>query len=182
MSKAFTERTRPLKRCFNGDIVPAGMMSLHSVNLLLEATLLKGKSLEEFSQIKVKAVSPDNQDCLDLAATYRLIDEVWPFVVEFVIISLTGWGFSFYGGYMLFTGGKQEKKEEMKEMRISVKCCGQKQTEKQTDKNKEMATLSGSNNGKQKCKSDKCKTEGTEKYKPRPQWQHSPSNLIPRRL
>ncbi|KAF3674292.1 hypothetical protein FXO37_06461 [Capsicum annuum] len=112
MSKAFTERTRPLKRCFNGDIVPAGMMSLHSVNLLLEATLLKGKSLEEFSQIKVKAVSPDNQDCLDLAATYRLIDEVWPFVVEFVIISLTGWGFSFYGGYMLFTGGKQEKKEE----------------------------------------------------------------------
>ncbi|PHT39632.1 hypothetical protein CQW23_18486 [Capsicum baccatum] len=99
MSKAFTERTRPLKWCFNGDIVPAGMMSLHS----------------------------DNQDCLDLAATYRLIDQVWPFVVEvfvysvlnvdtfatlFVIISLTGWGFPFYGGYMLFTGGKKEKKEE----------------------------------------------------------------------
>ncbi|PHT25461.1 hypothetical protein CQW23_34911 [Capsicum baccatum] len=98
MSKAFTERTRPLKRCFNGDIVPAGMMSLHSVNLLLEAALLKGKSLEEFSQIKVKAVSP------------------------FVIISLTGWGFPFYGGYMLFTGGKKEKKEESTILPFSGSC------------------------------------------------------------
>ncbi|CAN4096992.1 unnamed protein product [Withania somnifera] len=31
---------------------------------------------------------------------------------HFVIISLTGWGLAFYGGYKLFTGGKKEKKEE----------------------------------------------------------------------
>ncbi|XP_019235202.1 PREDICTED: uncharacterized protein LOC109215565 [Nicotiana attenuata] len=31
---------------------------------------------------------------------------------HFVIVSLTGWGLAFYGGYKLFTGGKKEKKEE----------------------------------------------------------------------
>lgn len=52
MSKAIAERTRPLKPRSKGDIVPAGVMSLHSVSLLLEAILLKAKSLEELSRIK----------------------------------------------------------------------------------------------------------------------------------
>ncbi|CAN4122557.1 unnamed protein product [Withania somnifera] len=52
MSKAIAERTRPLKPRSKGDTVPAGVMSLHSVSLLLEAILLKAKSLEELSRIK----------------------------------------------------------------------------------------------------------------------------------
>ncbi|CAN4092153.1 unnamed protein product [Withania somnifera] len=52
MSKAIAERTRPLTPRSKGDIVPAGVMSLHSVSLLLEAILLKAKSLEELSRIK----------------------------------------------------------------------------------------------------------------------------------
>ncbi|OIT00695.1 uncharacterized protein LOC107809702 isoform X2 [Nicotiana tabacum] len=31
---------------------------------------------------------------------------------HFVIVSLTGWGLAFYGGYKLFTKGNKEKKEE----------------------------------------------------------------------
>lgn len=57
MSKAIAERTRPLKPRSKCDIVPAGVMSLHSVSLLLEAILLKAKSLEELSRIKGKAIS-----------------------------------------------------------------------------------------------------------------------------
>ncbi|XP_048235379.1 uncharacterized protein LOC8277662 isoform X2 [Ricinus communis] len=30
---------------------------------------------------------------------------------HFVIISLTGWGLLFYGGYKFFTGGKKDKEE-----------------------------------------------------------------------
>lgn len=56
MSKAISERTRPLKPRSKGDVVAAGVMSLHSVSLLLEAILLKAKSLEELSRIKGKAV------------------------------------------------------------------------------------------------------------------------------
>ncbi|KAF3624046.1 putative F-box/kelch-repeat protein-like [Capsicum annuum] len=52
MSKAIAERTRPLKQRSKADVVPAGVMSLHSVSLLLEAILLKAKSLEELSRIK----------------------------------------------------------------------------------------------------------------------------------
>ncbi|KAK4348540.1 hypothetical protein RND71_031295 [Anisodus tanguticus] len=52
MSKAIAERTRPLKPRSKSDIVLAGVMSLHSVSLLLEAILLKAKSLEELSRIK----------------------------------------------------------------------------------------------------------------------------------
>ncbi|XP_059279437.1 protein NPGR1 [Lycium ferocissimum] len=52
MSKAIAERTRPLKPRSKSDVVPAGVMSLHSVSLLLEAILLKAKSLEELSRIK----------------------------------------------------------------------------------------------------------------------------------
>ncbi|KEH29611.1 hypothetical protein MtrunA17_Chr4g0022541 [Medicago truncatula] len=29
---------------------------------------------------------------------------------HFVIVSLTGWGLTFYGGYKLFSGGKKEEK------------------------------------------------------------------------
>ncbi|KAF8370152.1 hypothetical protein HHK36_003762 [Tetracentron sinense] len=32
---------------------------------------------------------------------------------HFVIVSLSGWGLLFYGGYKLFSGGKKEKKEEV---------------------------------------------------------------------
>ncbi|KAF3643845.1 putative PAP-specific phosphatase HAL2-like [Capsicum annuum] len=38
----------------------------------------------------------------------------WPVLdrlVKFVIVSLTGWGLAFYGGYKLATRGKKEKKE-----------------------------------------------------------------------
>ncbi|MQM03683.1 hypothetical protein Taro_036468, partial [Colocasia esculenta] len=31
---------------------------------------------------------------------------------HFVIVSLTGWGLLFFGGYKFFSGGKKEKKEE----------------------------------------------------------------------
>ncbi|KAK9131626.1 hypothetical protein Scep_011154 [Stephania cephalantha] len=31
---------------------------------------------------------------------------------HFVIVSLSGWGLLFYGGYKLFTGSKKDKKEE----------------------------------------------------------------------
>ncbi|KAK9089419.1 hypothetical protein Scep_028501 [Stephania cephalantha] len=31
---------------------------------------------------------------------------------HFVIVSLSGWGLLFYGGYKLFTGGKKESKEK----------------------------------------------------------------------
>nr|XP_016498181.1 PREDICTED: uncharacterized protein LOC107816915 [Nicotiana tabacum] len=32
---------------------------------------------------------------------------------HFVIISLSGWGLLFYGGYKLFTGGKKNKEETL---------------------------------------------------------------------
>ncbi|XP_010278368.1 PREDICTED: uncharacterized protein LOC104612598 [Nelumbo nucifera] len=31
---------------------------------------------------------------------------------HFVIVSLSGWGLLFYGGYKFFNGGKKDKKEE----------------------------------------------------------------------
>ncbi|KAJ8567894.1 hypothetical protein K7X08_020616 [Anisodus acutangulus] len=33
---------------------------------------------------------------------------------HFVIVSLTGWGLTFYGGYKLFTKGKKKEKKEEK--------------------------------------------------------------------
>lgn len=35
------------------------------------------------------------------------------YVVQFVIVSLTGWGLLFYGGYKFFTKGKKDKQEEV---------------------------------------------------------------------
>lgn len=35
------------------------------------------------------------------------------FFLQFVIVSLTGWGLLFYGGYKFFTEGKNGKKEEV---------------------------------------------------------------------
>ncbi|KAK6938576.1 hypothetical protein RJ641_032084 [Dillenia turbinata] len=55
MSKAIFERTRPRKTRSKGDHVQAGVMSLHSVSLLLEAILLKAKSLEGLGRIKEAA-------------------------------------------------------------------------------------------------------------------------------
>lgn len=52
MSKAITERTRPRKPRAKGEIVVSGVMSLHSVSLLLEAILLKAKSLAGLGRIK----------------------------------------------------------------------------------------------------------------------------------
>ncbi|KAL5559177.1 hypothetical protein UlMin_035388 [Ulmus minor] len=50
MSKAIVERTRLRKSRSKGDIVPTGIMSLHSVSLLIEAILLKARSLEELGR------------------------------------------------------------------------------------------------------------------------------------
>lgn len=47
MTGAIVERTRPRRPRAKGDNVPPGVMSMHSVSLLLEAILLKAKSLEE---------------------------------------------------------------------------------------------------------------------------------------
>ncbi|KAK9270659.1 hypothetical protein L1049_026241 [Liquidambar formosana] len=55
MTKAMIERTRQRKSRSKGDNVPAGVMSMHSVSLLLEAILLKAKSLEELGRIKEAA-------------------------------------------------------------------------------------------------------------------------------
>ncbi|KAI3465257.1 hypothetical protein Pfo_021920 [Paulownia fortunei] len=52
MSKAIAERTRPRKLRSRGRSVLAGVMSLHSVSLLLEAILLKAKSLAELGRVK----------------------------------------------------------------------------------------------------------------------------------
>lgn len=52
MSKAIAERTRPRKPRQKGNSSLVGVMSLHSVSLLLEAVLLKAKSLRELGRIK----------------------------------------------------------------------------------------------------------------------------------
>ena len=56
MTQAIVERTRPPRkprsRSDKGDIVSANVMSLHSVSLLIEAILLKAKSLEELDHCK----------------------------------------------------------------------------------------------------------------------------------
>ncbi|EPS70518.1 hypothetical protein M569_04257 [Genlisea aurea] len=38
---------------------------------------------------------------------------------QFVVLSLSGWGLLFYGGYKLFTGGKKADKKEEQEAAIS---------------------------------------------------------------
>ncbi|KAL4301610.1 hypothetical protein AHAS_Ahas17G0318100 [Arachis hypogaea] len=50
MVRAIAERTRQRKPRSKADIVVANVMSLHSVSLLLEAILLKAKSLEELGR------------------------------------------------------------------------------------------------------------------------------------
>ncbi|KAF4368658.1 hypothetical protein CsatB_007425 [Cannabis sativa] len=50
MTKAIVERTRQRKPRSKGDVVPAGIMSMHSVSLLVEAILLKARSLEELGR------------------------------------------------------------------------------------------------------------------------------------
>ncbi|KAA8528456.1 hypothetical protein F0562_035811 [Nyssa sinensis] len=55
MTKAIIERTRQRKSRTKGENVSAGVMSLHSVSLLLEAILLKAKSLEELGRVKEAA-------------------------------------------------------------------------------------------------------------------------------
>lgn len=54
MTKAIAERTRPRKPRPKGETSLAGVMSLHSVSLLLEGVLLKAKSLQELGRIKGK--------------------------------------------------------------------------------------------------------------------------------
>ena len=54
MIKAIVERTRQRKPRSKNDIVPASVMSMHSVSLLLEAIVLKAKSLEELGHYKGK--------------------------------------------------------------------------------------------------------------------------------
>nr|AJT59693.1 No pollen germination related 1 protein [Dimocarpus longan] len=58
MTKAIVERTRPRKprsKGDRGDTMSASVLSLHSVSLLLEAILLKAKSLEELEHCKEAA-------------------------------------------------------------------------------------------------------------------------------
>lgn len=50
MTKAIVERTRPRKLRSKGDVVPPSVMSMHSVSLLVEAILLKARSLEELGR------------------------------------------------------------------------------------------------------------------------------------
>ncbi|KAF2324269.1 hypothetical protein GH714_011460 [Hevea brasiliensis] len=52
MIKAIAEKTRHRKPRARGDIVPPGVMSMHSVSLLLEAILLKSKSLKELGHCR----------------------------------------------------------------------------------------------------------------------------------
>lgn len=58
MVKAIVERTRQRKPRSKGDIVPANVMSMHSVSLLLEAILLKAKSLEELGHFRGMIIFP----------------------------------------------------------------------------------------------------------------------------
>ncbi|CAN4104916.1 unnamed protein product [Withania somnifera] len=39
---------------------------------------------------------------------------------HFVIVSLSGWGLLFYGGYKLFTGGKKNKEEKRGSNEIQI--------------------------------------------------------------
>ncbi|KAA8537853.1 hypothetical protein F0562_027567 [Nyssa sinensis] len=55
MTKAINERNRRRKSCSKGQNVQAGVMSLHSVSLLLEAIFLKAKSLVELGRVKEAA-------------------------------------------------------------------------------------------------------------------------------
>lgn len=55
MSKAIIERTRLRKPRLKGENSLVGVMSLHSVSLLLEAVLLKAKSLQKLGRIKEAA-------------------------------------------------------------------------------------------------------------------------------
>lgn len=50
MTAAIEERTRQKRGRSKGDITAAPVMSMHSVSLLLEATLLKAKSLKELNR------------------------------------------------------------------------------------------------------------------------------------
>lgn len=50
MTRAIVQRTRPRRPRAKGDDVPPAVMSMHSVSLLLEAILLKAKSLEELGR------------------------------------------------------------------------------------------------------------------------------------
>lgn len=50
MTKAIVERTRQRKPRSKGYVVPPGTMSMHSVSLLVEAILLKARSLEELGR------------------------------------------------------------------------------------------------------------------------------------
>ncbi|KAJ6971540.1 protein NPGR1-like [Populus alba x Populus x berolinensis] len=55
MIKAIVERTQYRKPRSKGEIVPPSAMSMHSVSLLVEAILLKAKSLEELAQYREAA-------------------------------------------------------------------------------------------------------------------------------
>ncbi|KDO81501.1 hypothetical protein CISIN_1g005603mg [Citrus sinensis] len=60
MTRAVVERTRPLRKHRSkgekaDSVPPPGLMSLHSISLLLEAILLKAKSLEELGHCKEAA-------------------------------------------------------------------------------------------------------------------------------
>ena len=70
MTRAIVERTRPRKPRSKGDVLPLGLMSMHSVSLLAEAMLLKARSLEELGRyIGIKSLSVFII-CLDLVLLF----------------------------------------------------------------------------------------------------------------
>ncbi|KAF3659796.1 hypothetical protein FXO37_13822 [Capsicum annuum] len=74
MAKAITEGRRLLKPCSKSDVVPIGVMSLHFMSLLLQEILLKAKSLEKLSRIKVSTIaSSSNGKDEDMAKTYMVV-------------------------------------------------------------------------------------------------------------
>ncbi|KAL9674408.1 hypothetical protein QQ045_030680 [Rhodiola kirilowii] len=61
MTTAIFERLQHRKPRSKADIVPSSVMSMHSVSLLLEAILLKAKSLHELGKIKGNFLCTINQ-------------------------------------------------------------------------------------------------------------------------
>ncbi|KAG6528488.1 hypothetical protein ZIOFF_010663 [Zingiber officinale] len=70
MVRAISERTRPRQVRRRGDCVMGNVMSMHSVSLLIEAMLLKSKSLEGLSRFKDAA--------LDCKTILDIIESSWP--------------------------------------------------------------------------------------------------------
>lgn len=70
MVKAIVERSRPRRPQSKGEIVQVNVMSMHSVSLLLEAMLLKSKSLAELGRTKDAA--------MECRIILEIVESAWP--------------------------------------------------------------------------------------------------------